>query len=498
MVQFLGVGSDALASLHEEGFVALGKIEGLKRFPFDQQMRHDQGYMAMFFTRDNFEVKLTHQGRQRISEERQEREKSTILSRGKRIDERLQTAFNTYIIVEKSIGTGGSGTVHVVEDIDGEKYALKVLHSQAGTTKTKRFQHEILFCSRNNHRNIIRVLDHGVSEGPDGDPMPFYVMPLYPTTLRKLMAKGIPQSEVLPLFSHILDGLEAAHLKGVLHRDLKPENILCDPERSTVVIADFGIAKFQEEDLYTAVETSKHDRMANFLYSAPEQRVRGKQVTGAADIFAVGLILNEMFTGEIPQGSGYKRIASVASDRAYLDGIVDQLIQQAPDQRLQTVARIKEELIAQGNIFVNLQRLDALQKKVVPENEIDDPLITDPVRLVQTLDYSLSDSTLTIRLNRPVNDAWKGCFMTRATRFTANVSSAIVTFQGDTVRIIVSEHSLQEGINFVKEYIPVANEQYAAVVRREHQKEIDRRRAALKGAKDIEEARIRIMQKVHL
>jgi len=74
---------------------------------------------------------------------------------------RFRTAFNTYKIVTPSIGTGGAGTVHLVEDIDGEKYALKVLHSQAGTTKTKRFQNEIGFCSKNDHANIIRILDHG-------------------------------------------------------------------------------------------------------------------------------------------------------------------------------------------------------------------------------------------------------------------------------------------------------------------------------------------------
>ena len=142
--------------------------------------------------------------------------------------ETLRTAFNTYKIIQQSIGNGGAGTVHLVEDIDGVRYAIKVLRSQAGTTQTKRFQNEIDFCSRNIHQNIITILDHGVTEGSNGDALPFYVMPLYPTTLRKLMSKGIAPSDILPLFSHILDGVEAAHLKGVFHRDLKPENILCD------------------------------------------------------------------------------------------------------------------------------------------------------------------------------------------------------------------------------------------------------------------------------
>jgi serine/threonine protein kinase len=408
----------------------------------------------------------------------------------------LRTAFNTYKLVQRSIGSGGAGTVHLVEDIDGVRYALKVLHSQAGTTRTKRFQNEIDFCSKNTHQNIVTILDHGVTDGPDGEAVPFYVMPLYPTTLRKLILKGIPPSDVLPLFSCILDGVEAAHLKGVCHRDLKPENILCDPEKHVVVVADFGIAKFQEEDLYTAVETSNHDRMANFQYSAPEQRIRGKQVTSAADIFAAGLILNEMFTGDIPQGTGYKRIVSVASDHAFLDEIVDQMIQQAPEQRPRTIAKIKEELIARGKLFISLQRLDDSKKRVIPESEIVDPLVSDPIRLVEVVDYS--NSTLTLRLNRPVNDVWKGCFTKRATQFTANVSSAVVSFHGDKVQIIVSEHFLEQGVNFVKEYIPLANEEYASVVKQEHQKDIAQKRAAFKSALEQEQKRISILQKIRL
>lgn len=444
-----------------------------------ERLAHTQGKSTIK------EVALTHQ-----------RHDTDVNDSRRRNKQDFQTAFNTYKIVQRSIGSGGSGTVHLVEDIDGERYALKVLHSETGTTRTKRFRNEIDFCSRHEHPNIITVVDHGVTEGPEGKGVPFYVMPLYPTTLRKMMTGGVPPSDALPLFTRILDGVEAAHLKGVCHRDLKPENILCDPDKNILVIADFGIAKFQEEELYTAVETSNHDRMANFQYSAPEQRVRGKQVTTAADIFAIGLILNEMFTGEIPQGSGYKRIASVAPDHAYLDGIVDQMIQQIPEQRPQTLAKIKEELIARGKLFISLQRLDDSKKRVIPESEIVDPLVSDPIRLVEVVDYS--NSTLTLRLNRPVNDMWKGCFTKRATAFTANVSSAGVSFHGDKVQIIVSEHFLEQGVSFVKEYIPLANEEYASEVKHEHQKEIARQHAALKSAIAEEEARIRIMQKVKL
>ena len=80
-------------------------------------------------------------------------------------------------------------------------------------------------------------------------------MPLFDSSLRPLLREGINQGKIMPYFGQILDGVEAAHLSNVVHRDLKPENILFDKEKDTIVIADFGIARFQEDQLITAVET---------------------------------------------------------------------------------------------------------------------------------------------------------------------------------------------------------------------------------------------------
>lgn len=73
------------------------------------------------------------------------------------------------------------------------------------------------------------------------------------------------------------------------------------------MLADFRIAHFEEEELLTAVESKQNDRLANFfLYAAPEPRVRNSAVDHRADIFALGLILNGMFTGIAPQGTGFR------------------------------------------------------------------------------------------------------------------------------------------------------------------------------------------------
>jgi len=158
------------------------------------------------------------------------------------------------------------------------------------------------------------------------------------------MKSPIERPKILPIFSQILDGVEAAHGQNVIHRDLKPENILFDRASETPVIADFGIAHFEEEDLFTAVETNDGRRLANFEYAAPEQCKRGKRVDHRADIYALGLILNEMFTAALARGTNYKTIASVAPQYGYLDELVSRMLCNDPADRPQTVAVVKEEI----------------------------------------------------------------------------------------------------------------------------------------------------------
>jgi serine/threonine-protein kinase len=84
---------------------------------------------------------------------------------------------------------------------------------------------------------------------------------------------------------------------------LKPENLLVSAQ-NRIVVADFGIAHFREEHMLTAIETRATERLANYRYSAPKQRTPGATVDERADIFALGYILNEMFTTDVPHGAG--------------------------------------------------------------------------------------------------------------------------------------------------------------------------------------------------
>jgi serine/threonine protein kinase len=403
-----------------------------------------------------------------------------------------ESAFNRYELRDQ-IGSGGSGTVYKATDVEGERVAVKVIDpTKTTSTKLKRFQNEIRFCEINTHRNIIKVLDHG--RGPHGEP--FYVMPLYGTTLHQLMAKRIPPTAVLPLFAQLLDGAEAAHLKHVVHRDLKPQNILLNESDTDLVVADFGIASFEEEDLYTAVETQKAERLASFQYASPEQRARGRDITLKADVFALGLILNEMFTSEILQGTSFKAIASVAPDYAYLDAVVDMMVRQDPLER-PSIADIKRELIAHRERAISLQKIDRLTREVVPESKIDDPLIANPIKLV-SVDYTSGEFVFKLSA-LPTADWISGFYNLLSVTSFLGCGPEKVRFSGVHAVLNVSglqEQSLPQQVAYFQNWIATANQSYAQLLQERLEEERKLKQKQLETELGEERKRQRILSNI--
>ncbi len=260
----------------------------------------------------------------------------------------------------------------------GDVVAIKCLRPNLPVSKRKRFRNEVLFGQRHHHPNVIRILDSGAALNGK-DEIRFYVMPYYPNTLRHLIQTGIRATDALLLFSQLLDGVEAAHLLGVNHRDLKPENVLYDERSKTLVVADFGAAEFTEDELYTVVETKPGERVANFQYAAPEQKSRGSAVDHRADIFALGLILNEMFTRDVPSGTGVRLISSVSPEHGYLDELVELMRQQIPTNRPSTIEVVKRQIAGRASDYVAFQRLNSLKTAVVPATS---PEVPQPVRVL--------------------------------------------------------------------------------------------------------------------
>ena len=195
------------------------------------------------------------------------------------------------------IGGGGMADVFRARDRTLDRnVALKLMRPAFATDPefVERFHREADALASIENPHIVRVFDYGSSD--DG---PFIVMEhVGGGTLRQLMrARGrIDQYEAARIAAAMADGLEAAHLRGVLHRDLKPENILLNVD-GVPKIADFGIARIAAA---TAI-TRTGEVLGTPQYLAPEQ-MTGDVVDERADVYAVGVILYEMLTGAQPTG----------------------------------------------------------------------------------------------------------------------------------------------------------------------------------------------------
>ncbi len=387
------------------------------------------------------------------------------------------------------IGEGGTGIVYRAETSEGKSVAIKVLKPQAVTKeRQKRFKNELSFGLNAKHKNVVTVLDHG-SLDIQGQGIPFYVMPLYSHSLRKTMTTGIAPNEVLPQFAQILDGVEAAHLSQVVHRDLKPENILFDATAAQWVVADFGIAGFADDELYTAVETKADTRTGNFQYAAPEQRDRNRPIDVRADIFTLGMILHEMYTGVVPHGTGYRTIGSIAPDLQYLDDLVSTMIRNEPSNRPASIEIIKLQLIGRHNEFVERQRLSELKRTVVPTSDLDDSIVRDPVALV---DVDWDQGILTLTLSQQVNSRWIDIFHLGRFHRTSVMGKGpeVFQFHGKKATIPVSSDDAQRVVEFFKQWLPGVHSQYVDSLTTFLREEENRKKAAVENEiRKIEEKR---------
>jgi serine/threonine protein kinase len=255
----------------------------------------------------------------------------------------FKTDLDTYTEIEL-IGTGGSGRVYLVSSSSSDRFAIKILDpSRVNSSKEKRFQNELNFGRRVRHDHIVPVVDSGVCK-VDGKLVPFFVMPVYDQSFRDLISDAIDPQRALTLLDGIFSGVEFAHNRRIWHRDIKPENILYERDKDRLLLADFGIAHFEEDDLHTAVETKDAERLANFQYAAPEQRRKGATVDHRADIYALGLILHESITRVVPHGTGYPRVKDVSSRHAYVDEVIEKMIRTSPPERYASIDEIRTDL----------------------------------------------------------------------------------------------------------------------------------------------------------
>ncbi len=397
----------------------------------------------------------------------------------------LETTFATYT-VDEQIGNGGAGTVYGGVDSSNVAIAVKVLSKEARSTdKRRRFKNEIAFLAKCTHRNVVQIVDHGVSTD-DVISGPFYVMKRYTSSLRAVM-KGLPPQNVLPIYLQVLDGVEAAHFLGAIHRDLKPENVLWNADSRAVAVADFGVASLTPELAATAVETREDRRLANFIYAAPEQRLPGGKVTAAADIYALGMMLNEMFTGDLALGQGYKKIQSVAPAFAYLDEIVAVMLSQSHSDRPKTIAQIKSDIERLGQLEVIRQKVSEIDGTVVPVGEIDNPLALDPP-CIASAEYQ--DGWIIIGLDRPVNDAWVDVLKYHLGSYSSIIPPNMFNFSGRTVRVEAPSDRAEGIVNLFRQWLPQATSVLNNRLKQQHAREQAARETQLRQERTREAERL--------
>jgi serine/threonine protein kinase len=264
--------------------------------------------------------------------------------------------------VEKLIGKGGMATVYLGRQPSvGRTVAIKVLptHFMHEETFIKRFQREVRAIAQMQHPHILPVHDYGEEGG-----IPYIVMAYIDGSLaQRIQEEGpLPLGETVRLLEQIADGLDYAHDQGVVHRDFKPSNILID-KRGNAYLADFGIAKVSQE----TAQLTGSGIVGTPSYMAPEMFQSGL-VTPAIDIYALGVTLYQMLSGEVPYSGStpvqlmyahlnqpipdIRESREDASDA--IQGVIERAMAKDPDERFrraEDVAKALREAVELGEVL---------------------------------------------------------------------------------------------------------------------------------------------------
>jgi serine/threonine protein kinase len=248
-----------------------------------------------------------------------------------------------------SAGNGSMGNVYKARDREtGETVALKLLKPEIASDQgmMDRFKNELLFARKITHKNVCRVYEFNRLGGIAYTSMEFVEGESLRSVLNRFGA--LTRKKATDLALQICSGLKEAHAQGIVHRDLKPENVMIDTH-GNLKIMDFGIARSME-----AVSRQTGTMVGTPAYMAPEQ-VSGSPVDYRTDIYSLGLMLYEMFTGK-PAFSAENAIAVALKQMreapppphdidpnipVHIERAILKCLEKAPDNRFQSVAELE-------------------------------------------------------------------------------------------------------------------------------------------------------------
>ncbi|MEQ1603335.1 MAG: protein kinase [Pyrinomonadaceae bacterium] len=278
-----------------------------------------------------------------------------------------------HYLVESKIGTGGMGVVYLAQDTRlDRKVAIKFLNKEFSNddAKLRRFVQEAKAASALNHPNILTVFEIGDSE----DTRFIVTEWIDGLTLREYLAQtDRPRlSALLDVGSQIAEALGAAHQAGIIHRDIKPENIMVRRDGYAKIL-DFGLAKLAEMPGFVGgpanqpgVKTHSGIIMGTVSYMSPEQ-ARGKVVDARTDLWSLGVVLHEMYTGSLPfQGDTMSdTVASILTAQpsrleslvtnvpARLQAVIDRTMAKDVSNRYSEASELRKDLLAIRNYLEN-------------------------------------------------------------------------------------------------------------------------------------------------
>jgi class 3 adenylate cyclase len=196
-------------------------------------------------------------------------------------------------VLRQKIGEGGMSEVYLADrETDGQCVALKLFEPATGDTDLlSRFIQEYALIVQIDHPNVVKIYDQAFS-----DELAYIVMEYFPGgDLRRPIAEGMAPARVIDILLQAARALDAVHAQGIIHRDLKPDNLMLRADGS-IGLVDFGVAKRARESL----GLTRHGQVVGTpFYLSPEQAQYAK-VTPQSDLYSLGVMAFEMFTGEKP------------------------------------------------------------------------------------------------------------------------------------------------------------------------------------------------------
>lgn len=327
---------------------------------------------------------------------------------------KITNIYGEFELESKVLGQGGTSMVKGFKFKDNE-YAIKFLNENikdGGSKAFKRFKQAHLNLGTINSPSILPQLHMDKLEVNQQLTVPYIIMPKADKTLKEYVIElkrnvKFEKRDFLNITKNLFKIIEDIHTHKIIHRDIKPENIFL--YNGYFVLGDFDIASFDDELYIKLHDTKEGERLANAYCSAPEQFIKGANVTYATDLFALGQIIHWMLTGNYLKGQGS---TNYSDEYKIFEQVVIKLLQEKQEYRFQTIQEIKyffknskkpsfEDEIYEFDSFINKYTFDVPERYKLKKFDINiKEIINDLNKTGDITELEYQEGTSNLTFNR--------------------------------------------------------------------------------------------------